>query len=121
MSPESSLLIIFVLIGCSAFFSIAEIALASSRRLRLRQIADDGDLRAEAVLQVQAQPGSYFTVDLIAQNMAAIFGGVVGEGALTPTISAVLRHVLPPATADATGLTLSFLLVTAAFILFADG
>ena len=54
-------------------------------------------------------------------RVAAIFGGVVGEGALTPTISAVLRHVLPPATADASGLTLSFLLVTAAFILFADG
>ncbi|MES2482784.1 MAG: hemolysin family protein [Pseudomonadota bacterium] len=120
MSPEGSLLIIFLLIACSAFFSIAEIALASSRRLRLRQMADDGDLRAEAVLQVQAQPGSYFTVVQIAQNMVAILGGVVGEGALTPTISAVLRHALPPATADVTGFTLSFLLVTAAFILFAD-
>lgn len=120
MGPDGSLLIIFLLIACSAFFSIAEIALASSRRLRLGQMADDGDVRAEAVLQVQAQPGSYFTVVQIAQNMVAILGGVVGEGALTPTISAVLRHVLPPVTANATGFTLSFLLVTAAFILFAD-
>jgi len=120
MSPVGSLLIIFLLIACSAFFSIAEIALASSRRLRLRQMADDGDVSAEAVLQVQAQPGSYFTVVQIAQNMVAILGGVVGEGALTPTIAALLGYVLSPATADVSGFILSFLLVTAAFILFAD-
>ena len=33
----------------SAFFSIAEIALAASRRLKLRQLADEGDARAEAL------------------------------------------------------------------------
>ena len=120
MGSPGSLIVILVLIACSAFFSVAEIALASSRRLRLRQLVEDGDPRAEAVLQVQAQPGSYFTVVQIAQNMVAILGGVVGEGALTPTIAAVLRHVLAPGTADVAGFALSFLLVTAAFILFAD-
>jgi len=120
MGSPGSLVIIFVLIACSAFFSVAEIALASSRRLRLRQLADDGDLRAEEVLRVQAQPGSYFTVVQIAQNMVAILGGVVGEGVLTPAIAAVLRHVLAPPAADVAGFALSFLLITTAFILFAD-
>ena len=55
MSLTQSLLLILLLIGASAFFSLAEIALAASRRLRLQQLADDGDLRALQVLQVQEQ------------------------------------------------------------------
>ncbi len=120
MNPDSSLIIIILLITCSAFFSLSEIALASSRRLRLSQMAEEGDRRAEKVLLMQSQPGSYFTVVQIAQNMVAILGGVVGEGALTPTIAGALQPVLSPAIAEAAGFTLSFLLVTSAFILFAD-
>ena len=62
MSVFQSLLVIALLILLSAFFSMAEISLAASRRLRLRQLADDGDERAERALRVQEQPGEYFTV-----------------------------------------------------------
>ncbi|MES1265924.1 MAG: CNNM domain-containing protein, partial [Variovorax sp.] len=47
MTLTQSLLIIVALIATSAFFSLAEISLAASRRLRLRQMADEGDARAE--------------------------------------------------------------------------
>ena len=53
MTLSSSLLLIGLLIAASAFFSMAEIALAAARRLRLRQLADEGDARAERVLRVQ--------------------------------------------------------------------
>lgn len=43
------LLFILALIATSAFFSAAEISLAASRRLRLRQLADDGNARAAGV------------------------------------------------------------------------
>ena len=52
MNLTQSLLLIALLIVVSAFFSLAEIALAASRRLRLRQLADDGDARALRVLRV---------------------------------------------------------------------
>ena len=54
MTLSQSLFVIALLIAASAFFSLAEISLAASRRLRLRQLADDGDLRADKVLRVQA-------------------------------------------------------------------
>ena len=47
------LLIIVDLIAASAFFAIAEISLAASRPLRLRQMADEGDARADRVLRMQ--------------------------------------------------------------------
>ena len=79
MTLTQSLLAIVVLIATSAFFSLAEITLAASRRLRLRQMADEGDIRAERVLKVQEQPGHYFTVVQIDLNAVAILGGVVGK------------------------------------------
>ena len=72
MTLTQSLLIIVLLIAMSAFFSLAEITLAASRRLRLRQMADEGDARAERVLRVQEQPGHYFTVVQIGLNAVAI-------------------------------------------------
>jgi len=94
MSLTQSLLVIAVLIATSAFFSLAEISLAASRRLRLRQMADEGDARAERVLRLQEQPGHYFTVVQIGLNAVAILGGVVGEGSLGPVYAALFEHWL---------------------------
>ena len=84
MDLTQSFLLILLLIAASAFFSLAEITLAASRRLRLRQMADEGEPRAERVMRLQEQPGHYFTVVQIGVNAVAILGGVVGEGALSP-------------------------------------
>jgi CBS domain containing-hemolysin-like protein len=120
MGLTASLIVIALLIGVSAFFSIAEISLAASRRLRLSQMADEGDARAAQVMAVQDHPGSYFTVVQIGLNAVAILGGIVGEGALTPYLAAALSWVMDPATASTVGFVLSFLVVTGLFVVFAD-
>lgn len=120
MSLTQSVLLLAALILTSAFFSIAEIALAASRRLRLRQMAEDGDPRAEQVMRIQENPGHYFTVVQIGVNAVAVLGGIVGEGVLSPYVSALLERWLAADTADTAGFLLSFMLVTSLFILFAD-
>lgn len=120
MDAGTSLIVIVALIGASAFFSMAELSLAAARRLRLRQMADDGDGRALQVLAVQEQPGHYVTVVQIGLNAVAILGGIVGEGALTPTLTRWLGTLMAPETAQTAGFMLSFLAITAVFILFAD-
>ena len=113
-------LFIAALVATSAFFSAAEISLAASRRLRLRQMADDGDTRAARVLRTQEQPGDYFTVVQIGQNAVAILGGIVGEGALSPYLTAFFGWWLPVAAAETAGFLVSFLLITSLFILLSD-
>ena len=103
MSLLESLLTIVLLIAASSFFSIAEISLAASRKLRLRQMVDEGDARAGLVIRTQEQPGEYFTVVQIGVNAVAILGGVVGEGALTPYFSGWLTPWLAPETAATVG------------------
>lgn len=120
MELPGSLLVLALLIACSAFLSVAEISLAAARRVRLRQMAAEGDARAERVAEVQSQPGDYFTVVQIGQNMVAILGGIAGEGALTPHIARLLRQAGLGTMADTLGFIVAFLVVTSLFILFSD-
>jgi CBS domain containing-hemolysin-like protein len=120
MDLTQSLLLIAALIAASAFFSLAEISLAASRRLRLRQMADDGDLRAERVLRVQEQPGHYFTVVQIGLNAVAILGGVVGEGAFSPGFARLFSIWLGPEAAQRWAFAASFVIVISLFLVFAD-
>lgn len=120
MTPGQNLLLLLVLLVAAAFFSVAEIAIAASRRLRLRQLADEGDKRADAVLRVQQQPGHYFTVIQIGVNALAILGGIVGEGMLSPPIASLLGNWFSPDTAASLGFVASFVLVTSLFIILTD-
>ena len=120
MSLSQSLVVIVLLIAASAFFALAEISLAASRRLRLRQMADEGDLRAERVLRIQEQPGDYFTVVQIGLNAVAILGGVVGEGALSPYFTRLFDIWLLTETAQSLGFVASFVVIISLFLVFAD-
>ena len=120
MTLPQSLLLIALLIAACAFFSLAELSLAASRRLRLRQMADEGDARAERVLRLQEQPGDYFTVVQVGQNAVAILGGIVGEGALSPHFTALFGLWLADGSAQNTGFLASFVVITSLFILFSD-
>ncbi|MBS0454768.1 MAG: HlyC/CorC family transporter [Proteobacteria bacterium] len=120
MTLTQSLLTIAALIATSAFFSLAEICLAASRRLRLRQMADDGDPRAERVLQLQEQPGHYFTVVQIGLNAVAILGGVVGEGAFSPYFADLYSNWMNPELAQRAAFLSSFVLIISIFLIFAD-
>ncbi|HSV71636.1 MAG TPA: hemolysin family protein [Methylibium sp.] len=120
MDLGTSLLVIAALIAACAFFSMAELSLAAARRIKLRQIADEGDARAQRVLDVQQRPGHFVTVVQIGLNAIAILGGIVGEGALSPTLARAAGGLMAPETAATVGFIASFVLVTAAFVLFAD-
>jgi len=121
MGSVESLFVIAGLIALSALFSMAELSVAASRRVRLRQWLDQGDARAQLVMDVQDEPGDYFTVIQIGQNAVAILAGLVGEGAFSPAFEAMLGGMqVAPDSARLMASVLSFLLVTSCFILLAD-
>lgn len=120
MSLFEASLILFVLILISAVVSSAEIALAGSRKLKLQSMVNEGELRALQVIQLQEQPGRFITVVQIGLNMVAIFGGMIGESALTPYFEQLLMHYMQANWAENSASWISFILVTFAFILLAD-
>ncbi|HEX6591007.1 MAG TPA: hemolysin family protein [Moraxellaceae bacterium] len=120
MSLSQEILILLVLIVVSAFFSVAEIALASARKIKLNVLVEEGDLRALQVLALQSKPGHFFTVVQIGLNAIAILAGIFGEASLTPYFRSLLAMVYDGPALDTLSFLCSFLTITSIFILFAD-
>ncbi|MGY5958746.1 Polyamine export protein [Kosakonia sp. BK9b] len=116
----NSILVILCLIAVSAFFSLSEISLAASRKIKLKLLADEGNINAQRVLKMQETPGMFFTVVQIGLNAVAILGGIVGDAAFSPVFHSILINVVSPELAEQLSFIISFSLVTGLFILFAD-
>ncbi len=120
MDLLQNLLLIFILILVSSFFSISEIALAGARKIKLQLLAESGDERADKILHLQANSADFFATSQIGLNAVAILGGSVGEGALRPYLSALIAQVYQGAWLDNIAFFSSFVIVTLLFILYAD-
>ncbi|HNJ85399.1 MAG TPA: hemolysin family protein [Agitococcus sp.] len=121
MDFVNNLFVIIALIASSAFFSCAEIALASSRKIRLQQLVEAGNVNAAKVLALQEEPGNFFTVIQVALNAIAIMGGILGEQAFSPYIATLLENVFgKTAWLEQVSFLCSFTIVTSLFIIFAD-
>ncbi|XXN62877.1 hemolysin family protein [Enterobacter ludwigii] len=115
-----SLLVILLLIVISSFFSLSEISLAAARKIKLKLLADEGNINAQRVLKMQEQPGMFFTVVQIGLNAVAILGGIVGDAAFSPAFNSLFSHIVAPELAEQLSFICSFTIVTSLFILFAD-
>lgn len=104
----NSIFIIFCLIAVSAFFSISEISLAASRKIKLKLLADEGSINAQRVLKMQENPGMFFTVVQIGLNAVAILGGIVGDAAFSPAFSALFSHYMSPELSEQLSFILSW-------------
>ena len=115
-------MIILTLIILSSFFSMAEIALAATKKSKLRVLIEENQVNALKILKLQETPGDYFTVIQIGLNAVAILGSIVGEGILCPYITNLLKDYthIGVATIETISFLFSFIFVTSFFIEFAD-
>lgn len=114
------LFLIFLLLVGAAYFAMAEISLAASRRTRLTSYAEKGDKRAQTVLNLKSNPGPFFSVVQIGINAVAILGGIVGEGAFTSLFAMLLKGIVPDEALGSVSFICSFSLITMIFVMFAD-
>lgn len=68
-SDVTQLIILFILLWLSAFFSSAETALTTVNRIRLRTLAEEGSKRAETVLAITDDSGKMLSAILIGNNI----------------------------------------------------
>lgn len=116
----NSLLLIILLIALSAFFALSEISLAASRKIKLKLMADEGNINADMVLKFQETPGIFFTVIQIGVNAVAILAGIIGDAAFSPYFALVFERFTSPDVAAKASFICSFILVTSLFILLGD-
>lgn len=120
MNLFEAIISLVLLIMVSAVISAAEISLAGARKIKLQNLVNEGNQKAEQVLKLQAEPGRFITVVQIGLNMVAILGGVIGESTIRPYLAIALNPYIPADWLDNSASWISFFLVTTAFILLAD-
>lgn len=74
---------LIVLLFLSAFFSSAETALTTVNRIRLKNLADDGDSRARIVLKMTENPKKMLSAILIGNNIVNLYASSLATVVVT--------------------------------------
>jgi putative hemolysin len=82
--------IVLVLIGLNGLFAMAEIAVVSSRKIRLQQNAESGQAGADAALRLAQEPTRFLSTVQIGISLVGIVAGYFGGARLAARISDLL-------------------------------
>jgi putative hemolysin len=93
MSPTVEILIILVLIIVNGLFVMSELAIVSARKVRLQQIADRGDIKAFAALELASSPNKFLGTVQIGITLLTILSGAYGEETISKRVKPLLSSV----------------------------
>lgn len=102
--------LLLLLILMNAVFAMSEMAVVSSRRVRLQKWADDGLPGAEAALKLQNQPSSFLSTIQVGITAVGILNGALGENALAGPFADWLKEI-PLVAPYAHGLSLALVVL----------
>ncbi len=85
--------IIFLLILANAVFSLSEMAIVSSRKVRLQQLINQGDKRAKAALELAESPNHFFSIVQVGIILINILNGVFGGATLAKRLGVVVSQI----------------------------
>ncbi len=84
---------IFLLLLLNGLFAMIEIAVVSSRKSRLRQLAEIGDVRAQAALELVESPNKFLSTTQIGITLVGVLAGAFGGATLAGSLADVLEMV----------------------------
>src|ERR671917_2260301 len=80
--PWADVLIILFLVGLNGVFAMAELAIVSSRRPRLKAMAKSGRKGAQTALALAADPGRFLSTVQIGITLIGILAGAYSGASL---------------------------------------
>lgn len=89
----TDLLFLLSLILLNGLFAMSEIAIVSSRRARLRQLADAGRKGALTALDLAAEPTRFLSSVQIGITMIGILSGAIGEASIARRLQTSVERV----------------------------
>lgn len=91
MTVWLELAIVVGLIVLNGFFAMAELAVASSRRIRLQQMADEGSRGARRALELSQNPSRFLSAVQVGITLIGILSGAYGGATLGARLGEVLN------------------------------
>ena len=100
---------------------MAELAVVSSRRSKLRQRAEAGDGGAKAAYELAGSPSAFLSTVSVVITLIAILSGAMGGAVLAEPVAERLKAIhVPESIADPLSLGLVVLVITVASIIFGE-
>jgi putative hemolysin len=94
MAPViTEIVLIFLLLAANGVFAMAEIALVSAKRARLKTRADEGDKGAAAALALAESPNRFLSTVQIGITIVGIFAGAFGGARIAARLAPVLADI----------------------------
>jgi len=114
--------VLVFLILLSSYFALAEMALASARRSRLVQMAEEGNARATVAIEIKDHPSRLLAATQTGITAAALLVGIYGESALSASITTIIDRGIPALSqwSDGISFTITIILVTAVTIVLSE-
>ena len=121
----AEVLVVAALIVLNAFFAISEMALMTSRKLRLKQLAEDPDTPsrgARKALALAEHPDNLLSTVQVGITLITILTGVLGGDALGDKIAVWLEHTWSGLGeyAHPIGIGTAVALITASSVIFGE-
>ena len=115
------ILLIVLLIFANGVFAMSEMAVVSSRKARLQQLANAGDARARAALELAVAPDRFLSTVQIGITLVGILAGAFGGATIAEQIAVRVSAipVLAPY-GDAIGLGVVVLFITYFSLIFGE-
>jgi putative hemolysin len=108
-------LILIGLILLNGFFSMAEIALVSSRKARLEAQANKGDARARAALDLANKPDTFLSTVQIGITLIGILTGIYSGEKIIGNFTPILENI-PALASYANGIATVIVLILVTFL-----
>jgi putative hemolysin len=93
MSPTIEILTILLLILANGLFVMSELAIVSSRKVRLQQLAERGDAKARAALELASSPNQFLGTVQIGITLLTILSGAYGEETIAKRLTPILSSI----------------------------
>src|SRR3954467_6347358 len=111
--PWYDVLVLFLLICLNGAFAMAELAIVSSRKPRLKAMAKKGRGGAQTALDLAADPGRFLSTVQIGITGIAVLAGAFSGASLGGPVAGLLAPLgLSPKTAETVGFALVIVLTT---------
>lgn len=92
-SVAREIITVLLLIVANGVFAMSEMAIVSSRKLRLQELAEDGDPRAQVALDLANAPNRFLSTVQVGITLIGILAGAFGGATIAGTLATVLAQV----------------------------
>jgi putative hemolysin len=86
------ILFIFFLLLANGLFAMAEIAVVTSRKARLKTLADEGNHGAKLAHELATNPGRFLSTVQVGITLFGVISGVVGGARIAGTLAAPFKN-----------------------------